>query len=109
MEQLSSNSTMLYLQKLVSSSESKHIIWCFILNLTPDPHANQFVNQGYNDIDFHQAQQGAKIVMIQNQKPQQDQHQQPAGTRIIPIKMEGSRSPQHDQTVIMQRWENDMN
>lgn len=68
----------------------------------PDPNANQFVNQGYNNIEFPQAPQQASRPYVQTQLPQQ-QAQQSAGTRIIPIQVEGSRSPPNDQTVVMQR------
>jgi hypothetical protein len=77
-----------------------------------DPNANQFVNQGYNNIDFTtgqpqqpQPQQQAPrtYAQAQAQKPPQVQFQpQSAGTRIIPIHVEGSRSPQVDHTVVMQ-------
>lgn len=74
-----------------------------------DPNVNQFVNQGYNNIDFLTAQQQQQqapktYAQAQAQKPPQVQFQpQPAGTRIIPIQVEGSRSPQGDHTVVMQR------
>lgn len=82
-------------------------------NLFPDPNANQFVNQGYNNIDFTtgqptqpQTQQQAPrtYAQAQAQKPPQVQFQpQQAGTRIIPIHVEGGRSPQVEHTVVMQR------
>jgi hypothetical protein len=72
-----------------------------------DPNANQFVNQGYNNIEFSptpQQQQARPYVQQQQQPmPQQQQYQQPAGTRIIPIQVEGARSPQFDQTIVMQK------
>lgn len=71
----------------------------FSIGSVADPNANQFVNQGYNDIQFPQVTQQQARPYVQ---PQQ-QFQQPTGTRIIPIQMEGSRSPQNDQTVVMQR------
>jgi hypothetical protein len=63
-----------------------------------DPNANQFVNQGYNNINYPPSPR-----VVQQQPPQQ------SGTRIIPIQIEGAnnyqtRSPQSgDQTVVMQR------
>jgi hypothetical protein len=67
-----------------------------------DPNANQFVNQGYNDIDFSQP------LTHPSMRPymQKTQQQQPAlptqqGTRIIPIQVEGLQPQSH--TVILQR------
>lgn len=84
-----------------------------------DPNVNQFVNQGYNNIDFSPMSQQSPRAYVQTQKQQppspqfqqqQQQQQQPiqfqqqAGTRIIPIKVEGgARSPQVEQTVVLQR------
>lgn len=75
---------------------------------------NQFVNQGYNNIDFSPSTQQQPRAYAQNQQspqfqpqfqPQQQQmFQQQAGTRIIPIKVDGgARSPQVEQTVVLQR------
>lgn len=92
----------------------------FNSKIIPDPNVNQFVNQGYNNIDFSPASNQAPRTFAQPQKPQQQFQQQPvqqqfqqqpaqqqfqqqAGTRIIPIQVEGGRSPQNDQTVVMQR------
>lgn len=78
----------------------------------PDPNVNQFVNQGYNNIDFSPASNQPTRTFAQPQKQQQQQAaqqyqqqpaQQQAGTRIIPIQVEGGRSSQNDQTVVMQR------
>lgn len=77
-----------------------------------DPNVNQFVNQGYNNIDFSPMSQQSPRVNAQTQQPQFQQpqqrpqqfQQQQAGTRIIPIKVEGgARSPQVEQTVVLQR------
>lgn len=85
----------------------------------PDPNVNQFVNQGYNNIDFSPASNQPTRTFVQPQKQQQQpaapqqyqqqpaqqqqQFQQQAGIRIIPIQVEGGRSSQNDQTVVMQR------
>lgn len=67
-----------------------------------DPNANQFVNQGYNNIEFPQVVQQSRPA-TQAPKPQQQQQcQQPAGTRIIPITVERSPQP-NEQTVVLQR------
>lgn len=69
------------------------------LNSFTDPNANQFVNQGYNDIDFSQQPTQPRPYM---QKVQQQPQQQQTGTRIIPIQVEGAQSQQNN-TVILQR------
>lgn len=75
-------------------------IFDIFMNL--DPNANQFVNQGYNDIEFPQpTPQFTRPSYVQKVQQPQQQQQQPAGTRIIPIQIEGSQSPNH--TVILQR------
>lgn len=65
-----------------------------------DPNANQFVNQGYNNIDFSPSPNQAprSYGQPQFQQPAGQQPQQQAGVRIIPIKVEGATTP-----VIMQR------
>lgn len=77
-----------------------------IMNFS-DPNANQFVDQGYNNIDFPSTAQPprnyAQNQKLQQQPQQQQQFQQSAGVRIIPIQVEGARSPQTEQTVVMQR------
>lgn len=76
------------------------------LKVNLDPNANQFVNQGYNNIDFPPQSSARPFTPVQTpvQKPmqQQQQFQQPAGTRIIPIQVERSPLP-NDQTVAFPR------
>jgi hypothetical protein len=67
-----------------------------------DPNANQFVNQGYNDIEFPQpTTQFNRPSYVQPKVQPQQQQQQPAGTRIIPIQIEGSQPSAN--VVMLQR------
>lgn len=74
-----------------------------------DPNVNQFVNQGYNNIDFtpspNQGSRSTPTPQPQFQQPagQNQFQQQPAGVRIIPIKVEGAASPQSEPSVVMKR------
>jgi hypothetical protein len=73
-----------------------------VITPKPDPNANQFVNQGYNNISFSESPR-----MMPQQQQQQQQPQYPSGTRIIPIQIEGNnnyqnRTPFGEHTVVIQ-------
>lgn len=84
----------------LKTKKLKFTFFIFYKELFVDPNANQFVNQGYNNIEF--PQQPTAKAFTQAQKPQQQQQQQTAGTRIIPIQVERSPQP-NEQTVVLQR------
>lgn len=91
----------LFLQNLVNLTNLiKNNFVNKILHIFLDPNANQFVNQGYNNISFAGPQS-------QSPRAMQPLQQQPSGTRIIPVQIERSngsqnRSPYPEQTVVMQ-------
>lgn len=61
-----------------------------------DPNVNQFVNQGYNNINYPQNAQSPRVFS--------PPIQQSGSARIIPIQVEGARSPiYNDQPFVMQR------
>ena len=68
------------------------LIMLFKTHQISDTNANQFVNQGYNNISFTQA------------TPQSPSVYSPPGTRVIPIQVEGRSPSSMERTVIMTRY-----